>query len=84
MRTLRGIVDEISLRGDVLVVGDSATAYCVDSMIELLLSALRGGARDDCGCVNFYFESWPGATPRSFFHMRLMLPGGVALMIGYS
>ena len=21
------------------------------------------------GCVNFYFESWPGATPRSFLPM---------------
>ena len=67
MRILRGITDELSPRGNVLAVGDSTSAYCVDRERELSWSDLRGKARDACGGVNFYFESWSGATPRSFF-----------------
>ena len=35
-------------------------------MREWSWSDIRVQARDAGGCVNFYFESWPGATPRSF------------------
>ena len=66
MRILRGITEELSLRGDVHVVGDSTSAYCVDRQREFSRPDLREKARDACGGVNFYFESWSGATPRSF------------------
>ena len=54
------------MRGDVLVIGDSTCAYCVDSEHEISRSDLRAKALEACGGVNFYFESWSGATPRSF------------------
>ena len=66
VRILRGITDELGIRGNVLVIGDSTSAYCVDRERELSWSDLREKARSACGGVNFYFESWSGATPRSF------------------
>ena len=54
------------MRGDVLVIGDSTSAYCVDRERELSWSDLRCKAREACGDAGFYFESWSGATPHSF------------------
>ena len=54
------------MSGEVLVVGDSTSSYCVDKEYELTWPELRGRAREACRCVDFYFESWSGATPRSF------------------
>ena len=66
MRILRGITDALGLRGDVLVIGDSTSAYCVDRERELSWFDLREKASAACEGVNFYFESWSGATPGSF------------------
>ena len=83
MRILRGVVDELSLRGDILAIGGSTSAYFVDSMSEFPRSDLREKDRDACGCVNLYFESWSGAKPRSSPHRKLTLLGGCARTIGY-
>ena len=66
VRILRSITGALSLSGDVLVLGDSTSAYCVDREKEVTWGDLRARASDDCGGVNFYFESWSGATPRAF------------------
>ena len=63
VRILRGMAGEISLFGDVLILDDSASAYCVDSEKELSWRDLREKAKEECG-INFYSESWSGATPR--------------------
>ena len=67
VRILRGIAGELSLSGDVLVLGDSTSAYCVDRMSELTWNELRGNLSRECG-VGFHFEAWSGATPRAFLN----------------
>ena len=67
VRILRGMSGELSLFGDVLILGDSTSAYCVDRRSELGRRDLREKAKAECG-INFYFESWSGATPRAFLN----------------
>ena len=67
VRILRGMAGELSLFGDVLILGDSTSAYCVDRESELSWRDLREKAKAECG-INFYFESWSGATPRAFLN----------------
>ena len=66
VRILRSIAGELSLSGDVLVLGDSTSAYCVDRKNEVSWSDLRARSSEACVGVNFYFESWSGTTPRAF------------------
>ena len=57
VRIPQGITSDLSMRGFVLVIGDSTSAYCVDRERELSWSDLREKAREACGGVDFYFES---------------------------
>ena len=81
-RILRGIAGVLSLSGDVLILGDSTSAYCVDREQELSWRDLRDKVKDECG-VNFFFESWSGATPVIFLTRRITLPGGVVITTGW-
>ena len=58
VRILRGIAGALSLSGDVLILGDSTSAYCVDREQELSWRDLRDKAKDARG-VNFFFSN-PG------------------------
>ena len=84
VRILRSISGELSLSGDVLVLGDSTSAYCVDRENEVSWPDLRARSSEACAGVNFYFESWSVATPRAFLSRQLMLLGGVVPMTGFS
>ena len=66
-RTLRGIAGELSLFGDVLVLGDSTSAYCVDGKCELSRGESMAKLEGECG-VRFYFGECAGATPRDFWN----------------
>ena len=70
VRILRGMADDLSLFGDVLILGDSTSAYCVDREKEMSWRELRDQAHNECG-VNFFSESWSGETPP-----RFAKPGG--------
>ena len=54
VRILRGMADDLSLFGDVLILGDSTSAYCVDREKEMSRRELRDKAHNECG-VNFFF-----------------------------
>ena len=82
VRILRGIAGALSLSGDVLILGDSTSAYCVDREQELSWRDLRDKAKEARG-VNFFFESWSGATPAIFLTRRKTPPGGVARTTGW-
>ena len=67
MRILRGIASERSIYGEVLVLGASTSAHCVDRAGEVSWGEMRYLARESCdGVANSHFGSWSGATPRSF------------------
>ena len=65
VRILRGMAGELSLFGDVLIIGDSTSAYCFDRKGEMSWGDIRAKAQNACG-VNFFSESWSGATPPRF------------------
>ena len=87
VRILRGMADDLSLFGDVLILGDSTSAYCGDREKETSWRELRDKAHNECG-VNFISESWPGATPRAFLNQaandacRCSSYGWVILFLG--
>ena len=66
VRMLRGIAAERAIYGEVLVIGDSTSAHCVERAGEVSWREMRYLARNSCdGVSNSHFESWSGATPRS-------------------
>ena len=63
-RSLRSISGDPPLPADVLVLGDSASAYFVDRKREVSRPDLTRRPIEACGFVNFYSASSSGATPR--------------------
>ena len=62
VRILRGIAVGVSLYGEVLALGDIASAYCVDREGELSRGGVLEKAANDCG-VNFFPNPGPGRRP---------------------
>ena len=53
VRILRGITGELSIFGDVLIVGDITSGYCIDRAIEPRRRDLRDKAKEERGVIFF-------------------------------
>ena len=62
VRILRGMAGELSLFGDVLILGDSTSAYCVDRENELSRMYHREKAKEGRG-INFISNPGLGRHP---------------------
>ena len=55
VRIMRGITGELSLFGDLLIIVDSTSAYCVGRAEELRWRDIRDKAKEERG-VNFFLN----------------------------
>ena len=65
LRTLRGISGDLSLFGDVLVLGDSTSVYFIDRQWELTWKELMEKMGDECG-ASFSLRGLDRRSPRVF------------------